>query len=248
MLIGKELMHTLKTELNDMGLHSMAGTLVQMYASPDFLNLDPLTAIAKLIEPEYRAKKNKRIANRLRAAHLLGCPQELSSCVDSAEREYLPNGITGTLSTLDFINQGLNVCVLGPSDSGKSYLAKAIGITACMDGRVVYNHCEELLEELVMLKGMDYQKYQRRMKRTCGLDLLILDDFLLHTISDEREVKILFEILEKRSEIKLSTFICSQREPASWSSMILNDEVSSNAILKRATKHYTVVIKPQTTA
>ena len=26
--------------------------------------------------------------------------------------------------------------------------------------------------------------------------------------------------------------------------MILNDEVSANAILKHATKHYTVVIKP----
>ena len=26
--------------------------------------------------------------------------------------------------------------------------------------------------------------------------------------------------------------------------MILNEEVSANAILKRATKHYTVVIKP----
>lgn len=29
--------------------------------------------------------------------------------------------------------------------------------------------------------------------------------------------------------------------------MILNDEVSANAILKRATKHYTVVIKPRMT-
>ena len=28
--------------------------------------------------------------------------------------------------------------------------------------------------------------------------------------------------------------------------MILNDEVSAYAILKRATKHYTVVIKPVT--
>lgn len=76
---------------------------------------------------------------------------------------------------------------------------------------------------------------------------LILGDFLLHTITDEREVKVLFEILEKRCEINLSTIICSQREPASWSSMILNDEVSANAILKRATKHYTVVIKPNIT-
>ena len=58
-------------------------------------------------------------------------------------------------------------------------------------------------------------------------------------------MKILFEIMEKRCEINLSTIICSQREPASWSAMIMNDEVSSNAILKRATKHYTVMIKPK---
>ena len=118
-------------------------------------------------------------------------------------------------------------------------------IVACSNHRVGYHHCEQLLEELVMLKGTDYTKYQKRLKKTCGFDLLILDDFLLHTLTDEREVKILFEILEKRSEMKLSTFICSQREPASWGTMILNDEVSANAILKRATKHYTVVIRPK---
>lgn len=78
------------------------------------------------------------------------------------------------------------------------------------------------------------------------LDLLILDDFLLHTITDEREIKVLFEVLEKRSELSKSTIVCSQREPKSWASMILNDEVSSNAIMKRATKHYTIVIKPST--
>ncbi|MCD7956813.1 MAG: ATP-binding protein [Lachnospiraceae bacterium] len=74
------------------------------------------------------------------------------------------------------------------------------------------------------------------------LDLLILDDFLLHTITDESEVKILFMVLEKRCESQKSTIVCSQREPKSWSSMILNDEVSANAILKRATRHYTIVI------
>ena len=68
-----------------------------------------------------------------------------------------------------------------------------------------------------------------------------LDDFLLHTVADEREVKILSEILEKRYEINLSAIIGSQREPAGWSSMIRNDEVSANAILKRATKHCTVM-------
>ena len=37
--------------------------------------------------------------------------------------------------------------------------------------------------------------------------------------------------------------------PAVWFHRLhLNDEVSANAILKRATKHYTVVIMPQITA
>ena len=247
MLTGKALFNTLLAELNEMGLPGMSATLDEMYRSPNFLELDPLMAIANLVEPEYQKKMNKRIQSRLRGAHLRGCPQELSNCVDSAEREYLPRGITETLSTLDFIDSGLNVCILGPSDSGKSYLAKAIGIVACNNYKVEYHHCETLLEELVALKTRDYSKYQKRLKKTCGAALLILDDFLLHTITDEREVKILFEMLEKRCEINLSTIICSQREPASWGSMILNDEVSANAILKRATKHYTVVIKPKVT-
>ena len=246
MLTGKALFNTLVVELNDMGLPGMSTTLDEMYRSPDFVHLDPLTAIANLVEPEYQKKIDKRIQSRLRAAHLRGCPQELSSCVDSAEREYLPRGITETLSTLDFISSGMNLCILGPSDSGKSYLAKALGIVACNDYKVEYHHCEVLLEQLVALKAVDYMKYQKRLKKICGAGLLILDDFLLHTLSDEREVKILFEIMEKRCEINLSTIICSQREPASWSAMIMNDEVSSNAILKRATRHYTVMIKPKT--
>ena len=139
---------------------------------------------------------------------------------------------TLTLSTLAFLESGLNVCVLGPSDSGKSYLAKAIGIVACAKYRVGYFHCEDLLESLVVQKTKDYAKFRKRLKKTCGLDLLVLDDFLLQTLTDEREMK-------------LSTFICSQRDPKSWSAMILNDEVSANAILKWATKHFTVLIRPK---
>ena len=78
------------------------------------------------------------------------------------------------------------------------------------------------------------------MKKYLKWELIILDDFLLHTITDEREIKILFELLEKRNEQRKSTIVCSQRNPASWKAMILNDEVSANSIIKRVTKrlHY----------
>jgi DNA replication protein DnaC len=149
MCTRKELFNTLLVELNEMGLPDMFSALDEMYRSPKFLELDPLAAIANLVQLEYQKKMNKRIQSRLRSAHLRGCLQELSNRVDSGDREYLPCGITGTLFTLDFIDEGMNVCILGSSDSGKSYLAKAVGIVACNTDKVEYHHCETLLEEMV---------------------------------------------------------------------------------------------------
>ena len=63
-----------------------------------------------------------------------------------------------------------------------------------------------------------------------------------HSMSEKEVSK---PMSKKRSELSKSTIICFQREPNSWESMILNDEVSANSIMKRATKHYTVVIKPK---
>ena len=62
--------------------------------------------------------------------------------------------------------------------------------------KVEYHHCETYLESLVSLKELDFQKYQKKMKLAGKLDLLILDDFLLHTITDEREIKVLFTLLD----------------------------------------------------
>lgn len=242
MQTGQNLANTLIDQFNELGLPHMAVAFDSLYRSERFLNLDRMTIIAELIEPEYKDKITKRINNRLAHAKLKGCPEEISKCEDSANREYLPVTITSTLASLNFIEDGMNVCILGPSDSGKTYLAKAIGIAACQKHKVEYYHCEDLIETLATIKEADYVKYERKMKSFEKLDLLILDDFLLHTITDEREIKVLYTILEKRCTANKSTIVCSQREPKSWQSMVLNDEVSANSIMKRATKHYTVVI------
>lgn len=93
-----------------------------------------------------------------------------------------------------------------------------------------------LTAALVTLKQNDYQKFERKIKRSLNFHLLIIDNFLLNTITDEREVKILLEVLEKRIELLKSTIVCSQREPDKWKAMNMNDAVSTDAILKRVTK------------
>lgn len=245
MTTGHSFVLDLEDQMNTIGLPLMALKLDELYRSADFLTMDKLDMISRLLEPEYRDKVTKRVNNRLRNAHLIGTPCDISLCQDSAQRHYEPVDAPKILSSLQFIDDGLNVCILGPSDSGKTFLAKGLGTAACEKYRVRYCHCGELIEHLAAVKASDYQKYRREMKRILGFHLLILDDFLLNTVMDEREVKVLLEILEKRIELSRSTIVCSQREPESWKAMIMNDEVSANAIMKRVTKHYIVVIQPK---
>lgn len=233
-------------DLIDLKEPALASAVENLCHSKDFPHLSSIEAIEQLLLTFCDTRMNKRFESRLDDAHLSGCPQTIDNCADSSERMYLPRDIVRTLSTLSFIKEGLNVCILGPSDSGKSYLAKALAIMACFRHTVCYEHCENFLEYMVSVKQEDYEKYRKKIRRYIKIDLLVLDDFLLHTITDEREIKVLFEIMEKRSELSRSTIFCSQRDPKSWPSMIMNDEVSSDSIMKRATKHYTVVIQPAT--
>ena len=242
MITGNKMVGEIAAELIEISLPNMASALQTIYRSDDYCKMDHLAFLNAILTPEYDAKMEKRLSNRLDNANL-----KVSKCVNSPDREYRPDGITDTLRTLDFIDMGLNVCILGPSDSGKSYLAKALAIHACTRFSVEYHHCETLLERMQAMKTASYNKYQKRMTQLTKRGLLVLDDFLLHTISEEGEVKILFELLERRLELHNSTIICSQREPKSWTSMIYNDEVAANALMKRVTKHYTVVITPHST-
>ena len=120
-------------ELNELKLPNMASSLDSLYHSGTFDEFDGMSLLEQIIEPEYQSKTTQRFQNRLKKAGLKGGPQSLNLCKDSKERSYLPSGITSTLSSLEFIKEGLNVCILGPSDSGKSYLARALGIQACLD-------------------------------------------------------------------------------------------------------------------
>ena len=70
MLTGKSLFNALLAELNEMGLPGISATLDEMYRSPNFLELDPLMAIANLVEPEYQKKMSKRILTQCTSARV----------------------------------------------------------------------------------------------------------------------------------------------------------------------------------
>ena len=105
----KERIAELTDQLNELQLPLMAASLESLFHSKDYNELDSLTILERIVEPEYQEKQSQRFQNRLKRAHLAGGPQSIEQCKDSNERIYLPSDITSTLSSLDFIKDGLNV-------------------------------------------------------------------------------------------------------------------------------------------
>lgn len=240
---GAKELQSILDELDELKLPHMAAELETRYNHPEFVNTGRLELISAIIHAEYSITMNKRYSTRLKNARLKGSACSLEQCKDSKERQYQPLDIISTLSTLNFVRNGMNLCIFGASDSGKTYLAKALGAEACREFRVAYYHCEELAGDLAALRKTDYPKYKKRLQSIVNFDLVILDDFLLHPITEDEEVKALYDVLERRNELSRSCIICSQREPKAWPSMLMEDEVSSNSMLKRVTKHYNVMIE-----
>lgn len=239
---GQDRVREIADQLNALGLPRMAAALEAAYSAPGFLTTDRLDLIGSIVASEYDERATIRLNGRLRRAGLAGAPEELSMCVDSQQRSYAPSGVVDMLSSFNFVRDGLNVLVLGASSSGKTYLAKALGVAACQSFSVEYLHCDALFCGLADMKRHSIPKFEKRMRRLAKLDLLILDDFLITSTADESESGIIFQILERRSEKGKSTIVCSQRNPDGWSEMLSGDEVIADAIIKRTTRHYTILV------
>lgn len=244
---GAKEMQSILEELEELKLSHMAVELQRLYDHPDFVNTGRLELISAIIHAEYSEKLSKRYMSRLEKAKLKGSDICLDHCIDSKERRYQPEDIISTLSSLNFIRTGMNLCIFGASDSGKTYLARALGAEACREYRVGYYHCDNLASELASIRKADFKLYQKKLRFITKLDLVILDDFLLHPITEDDEVKSIYDVLERRNEESRSCVICSQRDPKSWPSMLMEDKVSSNSMLKRVTKHYNVIIERKIT-
>lgn len=215
------------TKLQELRLHTMAHMLKEQCEQPMMTELSFEERLSLLVDSEVTARSNRRLQTRLRRAKL-----QQNACLEDvdyyASRD-LDKSLLATLSMCQWAVSHQNILIVGPTGTGKTYLACALAHKACMcDHTVLYYRVGRLLSELQLMKG-DGQ-YGKRIQELSKTDVLILDDFGLSALSEAQQWDLL-EILDDRHN-KNSTIVTSQIPVKHWHDT-LNDKTVADAILDR---------------
>ncbi len=133
------------------------------------------------------------------------------------------------LASMDFLRNNRDLFITGPTGTGKSYLATALGYRACQEGfRVLYASTARLISALKIAKAKGV--ILNELKRIEKCDLLILDDFAMQGF-DAQGRSILMDVIEDRHS-RHSTLLTSQLPVSQWHAAI-GEKTVADAVLDR---------------
>lgn len=144
------------------------------------------------------------------------------------------------LKTLQFVEQNKHLIIMGPTGTGKSHLAQALGHQACRLGiSVLFCRANQFLHQLQAARAD--LSYEAAMKRFCQPQLLIMDDFGLSALT-QHQAEDIYELIAARVT-RGAFIITSNRTVDAWIPLF-PDPVMANAALDRlANIAYQLVIE-----
>lgn len=214
-------------KLQILRLHGMIKALGEQHATPDINDLSFDERLGLMVDRELTEREDARLATRLKAARLRhnACLED----IDYRSPRGLDKALILQLGSGQWLRDGLNLIIGGPTGVGKTWLACALAHKACRDGYSVrYLRLPRLMEELGLAHGDG--RFAKLMAGYAKTDLLILDDWGLapFTAAQRRDM---LELLDDRYGNR-STLVTSQMPVDKWHALI-GDPTLGDAILDR---------------
>lgn len=143
-----------------------------------------------------------------------------------------------TFEGYDFMSRNENLILYGRNGAGKSHMAAAIGVEACMQGeKVKFYKTASLVNELTDAKSDG--SLTKLLKRLSKLDLLICDEWG-YLPFDAEGSQLLFQVIADCYE-KRSLILTTNIEFSKWNGIFYDDQLTA-ALIDRLVHHSHLIV------
>ena len=215
----------LKTTLKRLKLSGMLTTLPDRLTFARKEKLDYTEFLELVLGDEAERRQQVSVQSRLRNA---GFEEECTlEGFDWSAGVKFDKTRLNDLFGLHFVERNENVIFTGPVGVGKTFLACAVGHSACRAGyRVLFTRADTMLKTLAQSRADN--SFDRQLRQFLSPDVLVVDDFGLRRLSGIASSDFYELIIERH--MRSSTIVTSNRSVEEWGTLFEEQILAQSAL------------------
>ena len=197
--------------------------------------------LALLIQDEVARRSQRQFDQRTRKSQVSS--DKTLERFDFNENPTIDRAYIADLATCRFVAEKAPVSIIGPTGTGKSHLAQALGHCALRQGyEVLFTTQAKLLAQMNAARATN--AYDRKLQQLAKIPLIVIDDFGLRPLRTPQDED-LHDLVAERYE-RASTLITSNLHESEWTAAFPNKLLAAATIDRLRDGAYRVVLDGET--